>query len=167
MTYEDILRIFTKSDPDDWNVITCWGAGSGPSYLTRQYAGDGQELGFMDDHGMRASYKPDIAIGLAWGMQSHDTYHADWVSMFKSASSSIADLFYNGMLVAREHYVVVDDGGGFLPRPDAASEDGRVVPTVRYDFIRLLDNLELRTSEFDRYFGQAGLSVAQRYSREW
>jgi hypothetical protein len=110
-----------------------------------------------ETHGMRAAYRPDISIGIAWGYPSNPNWREPWVETFsdQSASSDFADFFYNGMLVAREVYIVVDGGRAYIPLP----RRDLTITQWQYDFFRVLDGLE-RESDFDRYLEQAGIRVA-------
>jgi hypothetical protein len=161
---DELLETVVNSDADEWNVIYCWGAGSGPSYRGRP-AHEVEEMrdedGRFDVHGMTAAYKQDVSVTLAWGLTSRAEFHADWAKVFpeKVASSCFADLFYNGALVHRQLYVVVDDGRSYLPLPNQVG--GTEVDRFDYDFVRLVDHLEiLKISEYEGYFERSGLTVA-------
>jgi hypothetical protein len=106
---------------------------------------------------MRASYRPDISIGLAWCWLSNPEWHEDWIDHFddKTASSHFVDFLYNGMLVDREVYIVVDGGRAYLPLPREMK-----ITQWQYDFFRLLDSLE-HASDFERYVKQAGFTVIE------
>ena len=165
MTLDELREIVVNSEVDDWNVMYCWGAHSGPSYRGRP-SHEVQEMGDdsmrFDVHGMTAAYRPDVSITLAWGITSLEDFETDWarsVSMNHTVTSNFADLFYNGALVNRELYVVVDEGRAFLPLPKKVG--GTEVNRWDYNFVRLLDTLEVaKISEYDGYFRRAGLTVA-------
>ena len=93
MTYDELLATIVGSDAGDWNVIYCWGAGSGPSYHGHpphmvEEARD--EPMTSTEHGMTAAFRPDISITLAWGITSRDKFQTDWATGFpdKEASSN-------------------------------------------------------------------------------
>jgi hypothetical protein len=160
---DELRRLMTDSNRGDWNVISCFGM---PSFLPWSPEGD------FNEHHTRAAYRPNVSIGLAWGITDNENYQADWVQEFEKplnrpAPSFIADIFYNGMLVARELLVLVDAGRCYLPIP----RKGMQVNHWDHDFAKLLDDLQLAhgvggglgdpsRSEFKDYFRRAGLSIA-------
>lgn len=107
------------------------------------------------------------------GHKQNENFQADWVQSLdeplkRPASSFIADILYNGMLVARELLVRVDGGHCYLPLPGIG--DAMRVSKWDHNFAKLLDELSLEhgvgggvgdpsRSEFDSYFRRAGLSV--------
>jgi hypothetical protein len=159
---EELRRIIAESDRGDWNIISCFGQ---PSFLP--WSPDGE----FNEHHARASYRPDLSIGLAWGVRVNENFQEVWTQKFsdKKAHSCLADLFYNGMLVDREYYVVVDGGRACLPLP--SDREKLIVSRWNYDFVKLLDEFgyysgvsggigDRSPSEFNRYFQQAGFTVA-------
>jgi hypothetical protein len=85
-----------------------------------------------------------------------------------SAHSGVADVLYNGMLVDRQYYVVVDEGRASLPIP--RGRETMRVPGWHRDLVKLLDEFDFYSgvrggigdrnpSEFDDYFRRAGLSA--------
>lgn len=173
MTLDELLDTCRHSSEDDWNLMHCWGGRSGPSYLD-QFLWSGS----LDDnlehyaHGMRASYKPNLAIGIAWGLEiqpGRNRYEADWATNFpdSEASGHFLDFFYQGMFINREVWVSVDGGRCMLPAPRRILDDaeGPAPKTVgfsisgwQYDFFRTVDALE-KHSDFDTYVKQAGFEV--------
>jgi hypothetical protein len=163
MTFDELLDTITFSSPEDWHVITCWGSGSGPSYKNRvtfyeTYEGEDNIL-HSDSHATGAVYKANIALTLAFGLEISKEFDEEWIRKFPNpqASVDIADVFYNNALVFRTVYVVVDGGRTFLPMP--AYANGPSVPTRYRAFVRLLDCLSGKLSQFDNYFTRAGLQV--------
>jgi hypothetical protein len=163
MGLDELRRIVAESDRGDWNVISCFGF---PSYLPWSPDGD------FNEHLARAAYRPDISIGLAWGIRDNENFRTDWAQSFANdqAESFLADILYNGMLVSREILVVVDGGRTYLPLPRRPGE--LVVDRWDRDFARLLDQLQLEhgvgggigdpsRSDFDSYFRRAGFTVGE------
>src|SRR5215212_9398292 len=98
MGLDELRRLLIQSDRGDWNVISCFGA---PSFLPWSPDGD------FNEHHTRAAYRPNISIGLAWGIVDNENFHADRVQEFdepleRHAPSLFADVLYNGMLVLRQ-----------------------------------------------------------------
>lgn len=165
MTLDELLSTCASSEQADWNVITCWGAGMGPAYLDEfiPMESQGEYQLRHNAHSMRASYKPDISIGIGWGLSPGDAFpdsqdepERKWSTSFPDTSVGISflDLLYCGALVHRERFATVDGGRCYLPWP---SHD-LTVTQVSHDLIRMLDQLE-KQSEFDRYFGQAKFKI--------
>jgi hypothetical protein len=151
MTLEDIRNICAKSEPEDWARIDF------PLYAGEiAYYAEAPEGKYAHDG--RAIYKPDIAISILSGHTFQDNYQADWLEDFadKSATGNLADIAYNGVVVDRVHYVVVDGGRSILPSPLM----GRLtVPGWNDAIVRLLHALYNSPEPYDRYFETAGLSV--------
>lgn len=165
MTLEEILNICAGSSVDDWEAITCWGARSGPSYLDQFIPGefDGEYQLRHVEHSIRACYRPEASIGVAWGLSPQagfpdeaERYKAPWSEAFADpyVTNHLIDTLYNGALVFRERYVSVDGGRCMLPGPNA---EGYVTKRAQ-DLLRTLDAIE-KVSEFDRYFDQSGFKV--------
>jgi hypothetical protein len=131
--YEELRRLISESERADWNVVSCFGA---PSFLPWSPEGE------FSEHLARASYRPDISIGLAWGIRDNDDYKEDWANSFANehAESFLADILFNGMLVGREYLVCVDGGRTYLPRPYDLEQ--LLVRRWDHDFARLLDTLQ-------------------------
>lgn len=168
MGLEELRRLIAESDRSDWNVISCLNT---PSYLSWNPVEMNKHPGAYNEHLARAAYRPDVAIGLAWGITDNDDYREEWAQSFpnKHAERFIADILYNGMLVSREYVVLVDGGKGYLPRP--YDHEQLLVSAWDHAFVRLLDELALAhgvgggvgdhpRSEYDDYFRRAGFKVA-------
>lgn len=138
MTFKDLLLTITKSSPSDWNVVH-----------------DVKEM--IGGHFSIATYKPDLSISMAWGIEYRDRFDEPWTSNFsdKNASGDYLDLFYMGTLVDRTVLIFVDGGRAALPMPTTAED--LTVSSGYAALARLVDNLQTRVSQFDRYFKQAGL----------
>lgn len=165
MRLSELLNTCARSSPDDWNLITCWGARAGPSYLDQfmpgEYGGEFQVR--HNEHSMRASYKPDVSVGIAWGLDPDNVFPEDrrtfkeaWSEAFADSSWTyhLADFFFCGNLVQREPFLAVDGGRCYLPAPH---HDLTVTEWER-DFFRVLDALE-KHSDYDDYFGRAGFKI--------
>lgn len=167
MGLEELRQIIGESDRGDWNIISCLDV---PSYLS--WGPNAFPEPEYNEHLARAAYRPNISLGLAWGIQQLENFQADWVQeldepLKRPAPLFIADILFNGMLVAREHLVLVDGGRCYLPIPHIGTMR---VSRWDHDFAKLLDALGLEhgvgggvgdpsRSEFDDYFRRAGLEV--------
>lgn len=173
MTLDEILKIITNSDPNDWSEIGCWGYGSGPSYkdhftFYEVYNGEPNVLK-ADSHSTVNVYKKDLSITMANGLVSNDDFREDWANQFPDpkAYTQIVDVFFNNALVFRETYLIVDGGRCKLPIPSYGLEQQLVVAKGYYDFIKFLELLSSRstsTKNFDYYFGQTGIQII---NEEW
>ncbi len=162
MKLEDILASCAKSKPEAWKVIPCGGGGSGPSFLEEWGSDADGEPTLVGSHTMRAAYRPDVSIALAWGLTAHEEFEEAWTATFERgpASSCFIDFFYNGALVERGLYVSVDGGRCKLPIPqrDLAAEPGLWITRWQHDFFALLNALE-GVNDFDLYLRDAGFEV--------
>jgi len=165
MTLDDLHRICVGSEPDDWRVID-----RGPQLLlpeAHSWINDdtGQHEQF-ESHLYRAAYKPNLSIGLAWGMPYLDRFEAPWANRFPnpSASSHLLDILYNGMLVDRHPRIYVDGSRAGLPLPEMEHiDDNATVTNLRitrwqYRFFALIDQLEGK-AEFQRYVEWATFEI--------
>jgi hypothetical protein len=164
MKLEEILASCAKSKPDAWKVIPCGAPGSGPSFLDEwSLAADGEPV-LVGSHGMRAAYRPDVSIALAWGLTAHEEFEDTWTRTFAHgpASARFVDFFYNGALVERGLYVAVDGGRCKLPIPQrdlaGTRRPGLWVTRWQHDFFALLNALE-GVTDFDLYLRDAGFEV--------
>ena len=164
MEFEKLMSIIENSSVDEWNVITCWGFGSGPSYKSKfdfYEVRDGIKSGTLveESHGMYACYRPDVSISLAFGLLINDDFKEEWANAFpdKSASSHYVDIFFNNNLVERISYVNVDGGRAKLPIPKSINDLS--VKKREYLIIKLIDNFESSERNFESYFNRANLRL--------
>ncbi len=161
MRLDDLLETIINSKRSDWTHIPCWGAFSGPSYRDSfsfygVYEGQKQVLHHNSQPNV-AIYIPDIAITMAFGLDSNPNFKEPWIERFTNseASSSLVDVFHNGVFVFRSTYVNVDGGKAKLPMPKL---DTLEVPDEHRRFVKLLDFLE-GGSQFAHCFNEAGFMV--------
>jgi hypothetical protein len=173
MTLKEVLDTIISSTETDWWTEACWGATSGPSYRDQlDWATSGESnIVKVNSHSNVGTYKANVAITIAWGLEYLDNFQEDWANKFPdpSASGRFLDVFYNGALVFRGRYVSVDCGRAILPIPDQEWDDKQkkvvklTVPERKRRLIQLLDSLR-NHSEFDSYFRRAGFTVSDE---EW
>ncbi len=177
MELSQLFTICGASSPDDWNVV------HGPTFVTgfvqiwNGPASDqsGYELHPLE-HEARAAFKPDLAIGIAWGMHTdaltgigteRRTFNEEWATSFPDpeATQHFVDFFFEGALVARERYVHVDSRCD-LPMPkrkiegegaDAKIVELSITPWQR-DFFRVLNALQTSVN-YDSYISRAGFEI--------
>ena len=163
MTLDQLLKAIISSSKDSWHTITCWGTGSGPSYRSQlEERGNpdgatGSDHLVASSHRVVASYKPDLAISMAFGITANTNFQEEWANIFHNpkASTHHGDVFFNGALVYRDSYVLVDGGKAKLPMPKRRM----LVPKGYYYFVRLLDNLGGYASRYESYFNKSDLQV--------
>jgi hypothetical protein len=168
MNLREYLATVARSVRSDWTVHTCWGKGSGPSYL--------QEIGVWNDgggdfknievnaHGMRASYNDDLNIWIAWGYTANPDFREEWANRFPdpNASSSYVDFFFGANLVFRDLYVTVDGGRCSVPLPkrDFDKHEKRVTriyaSSERINFFRILNQME-SSIDYDKCIDMCGI----------
>ena len=170
MNYNEFREAIHNSSSDDWNIIDCGDSGLGPSYheetsaylqsmISEIRSGERPKGWPKRYHPRVAAYKPNLSITLAWGLRlEEEPFEEEWLKKFSKerAFLNCVDLFYNNALVERVPYVTVDGSRGSLPKP--------MFPTLNVsqqdsDLIRVVDFLSFQSSEYDRYFAQAGLKI--------
>ncbi len=159
MTLNELFTAILSSSVDDWHFIACGGPGAGPSYRGRFSfdVREGARLSVEEaSHHAVAVYRSDLSITMAWGLDCVKDFHEKWATAFPDsrASSHHVDVFYNGALVCRSLYVLVDGGRTKLPKPSLSPEI-LDVPVDYVRFVHLLNRLEGQIDE--DYFQRAGL----------
>jgi hypothetical protein len=165
------LSLVIGSNPDDWHAVE-----GGHTYLDAFSAEtsfvDDQEsrwLGHSQHHG-RAVFKPDISIGMAWGMprdRDGQRFFEDWIARFadETAYAAWLDLLYHGQPVHRYLYIVVDGGRCKIPLPEQTFSGDLNPHEVRrwigYDAYRLFSVLNALDSshDYEAYLDRSGLDV--------
>jgi hypothetical protein len=167
MTFDEIARILERSIPDDWYMVPSvsgWDSFVWTMTIVTRYPDKDQEVE-LEGHHSRAVYRPDVGLGLAWGLTSQDEFSEPWTEVFpdKQASVEYIDVLWNGMLVDRFPQVVVDGGRSSLPLPDRQLVDGTPVGYCLrkrdHRLGRLVAGIEGRTrlKTFDEYVRRSGL----------
>jgi hypothetical protein len=172
MSFEEYFRVVTNSTRSDWNVILCWGSGSGPSYRDQLIVWTSGQSDFRNlevkSHSLVAVYKPDLTISMAFGLESNDEFVEPWANRFPdpNASSHYIDFFFGSNLIHRGLYVSVDGGRADLPlpRPHYSKIDHkleRVTITTKQDsFFRLFNQFEAQ-KDYDSYRERAGFEIEE------
>lgn len=173
MKLNELLNIILESAPEQWNIISCWGYGSGPSYkdhleFYEAYNGQDNVLN-VNSHSNICVFKDDIDITMAYGLVSNEDFKAEWANQFTdpSAYSNFIDIFYRGSLVFRETYLVVDGGRCELPIPSYGENGQLIVSKDYYNFIKLFEmiaNGSSNDNNFKRYFNETGIEIIDE---EW
>lgn len=178
MKFDDLRAMIQSSTPADWNGIHCWGSGAGPAYRVDWDKGNrGKEWElYFREHSHVAAYKPDLGLSLAWGMPAtfdeDREMKPDWIENFPlvdGVSYYLIDTFWNGAVVDRGYYAVVD-AEAYVPLPSAVfgRDDNDGNPTLehyevnRYDvaLARIANNLaNHRDEDFDRVLSRTGFVV--------
>lgn len=170
MKLDELLNRILESEPEQWNRISCWGYGSGPSYkdkLDFYEVYNGQEnVLHLESHSDLCILKEDIDITMAYGISSNEDFKAEWANKFQdpSANSKILDIFYRGSLVFRETYLVVDGGRCELPIPSYGENQELIVARGYYNFIKLFEKIangSTNDNNFDYYFNQTGIKIVE------
>ena len=173
MKLNELLKTILKSTPNQWNKISCWGYGSGPSFkdhFTFYEVLKGQENVLnVASHSNLCVFKEDIDITMAYGLSSNDDFKAEWTNNFPNpkAYSNVIDIFYRNSLVYRETYLVVDGGRCELPIPSYGDNSELVVSKDYCDFIKLFEKISIGSDNddnFNYYFGQTGIKIS---NEEW
>jgi hypothetical protein len=162
MRLNELIERVAQSEPKDWHAIH-----GHPTYrdnLEGVRSGAQHWIEIHSHHSV-ATFVPDASITMAWGLQVIDDFKEPWANTFSDphASSANVDVFYNGALVYRALYILVDGARCYLPLPDQRQQPGGV-PELYARFIKLLDRIAGQ-DQFDEYFQRAGL--ARMPERPW
>lgn len=172
MKLQDLRGLVRRSSRADWHKITCWGAGSGPSYRDRLTSGtiNGDVIEY-ESHGNVAIFMPDIDISIAWGLDRDPDdrdLSFEWDGVFPDPKTTVqfADIFYRSSLVDREYLAAVDGGRALLPIGQTRFAEGSphhgkdmrfevVTSEWQVDLARLVHSFE-HMDDFDSYLNRAG-----------
>lgn len=168
MTLTNLIDAFIESSVDDWQQISTWGHGSGPSYrnqfqFSEVYNGS-ENVIHHREHSNVASYKRDLSITIAWGLSMSDEDNVidrPWARNNPNpdpGKGHYLDFFYNNALVFRTSYCSVDGGNCEIPFPTYDMEQNVSVPQKYHDVIKKFNEL-VRTSFFDAYFTSTGITI--------
>ena len=163
MRLDDLMDTILRSAPTDWHAIHGF-----PTYrdtLSGASDGEGHHWIEIESHHSVATFIPDASITMAWGISVVDDFKEPWANKFpdQHASSALADVFYNGALVYRTFYILVDGAQCKLPLPDSREMPGGVSESYGR-FVHLLNRVD-GNDEFESYFERAGL--ARMPGRPW
>lgn len=176
MTLDELRRTIFDSEPEQWHDISCWGGGgsTGPAYLDQlspvTVYDDGQPSHRLEvrSHTTRATYRPDISIGLAWGLSDPEDQRKFAWNKFPDAEEcypTLVDLLWNGSLVDRHVGLVVDGGRVTIPFPKVdydSSDPANPVATEWFDgdqvkLFCLVHTIPGTGYDFDDYVARTGL----------
>jgi hypothetical protein len=113
----EMRSIIRASTVDHWEVTLI-----GPTYLNAFGTVSDQSGTWLEhkEHVHRAVYRPDVSLGLAWGMDVYSDdlpIHAPWSDRFSDPTIHLQyiDVLWNGMLIDRREIAKVDGHRGTLP----------------------------------------------------
>jgi hypothetical protein len=174
MKLDDIRQIIAGSTAADWQEI------SGSRlfiYAFGEVVSADEHRVTVDYHHSLAVYREDVSLRLAWGLEEERDLEFDRVHFpYSQTRRAYADAFWQGALVARWTYLIVDGGRCYLPEiepvyegKDEDPEDsskwhlrGYQAYTGDIAMARLLNDLVGRPEEgaFERYMEQASIAEA-------
>ena len=150
MRLNELLQVIRESNNEDWNVIES-------NTLLSHITTDNDNRVYADYHTNRASYIPDVSIGLAGGLNGNSDQHA---------SSHFLDILYNGMLVHRVVYVLIDGGRSYMPLPHREmNENGKTIDWYitdeEYNFFKLFNSIQSFDTQYESYLRSSRIEVRQ------
>ncbi len=113
MTLNDLIQKICTSTSNDWYSIDT----NGPLFKHR-IKENGQSYN-IDQHNEYASFRLDLSITLAWDLVENENFVEPYANNNPDSHSKSMwlDVFYNGALVFRQMYILVDGGRAYLPTP--------------------------------------------------
>lgn len=156
MRLQDVLGTVAGSAVEDWAILFR------PTFRYRVSGvpepGGSRDRLEVDEHRIAFSYKPDIAITMAYGLVEEGAYQLPPGHRFaqENARTLYVDIFLEGRLVFRETVVSVDRHRGLLPMPRDWNPPIQI-PVAQYSLVRLLHALAGPPTDFEEYFTNAGM----------
>jgi hypothetical protein len=142
MTLDELLRTCANSASEDWNVL---------------HLAD-------DAPAMYAAYRPDLSIGLRWGIPDPAPYWETWLAFLETGEEGIprsaVEFVYHGAPVERVTYLSVDGYRAEFPIPRLSENDDWVITRWQFDFFGMFNGLERGASEFETFIERARFVVA-------
>ncbi|MEQ8394109.1 hypothetical protein [Thalassobaculum sp.] len=163
MNLRDLLETIAGSAVEDWTILFR------PTFRHRivEIAGaeGSRDRLDSDEHLVAFSYKPDLALSMAYGMVEQGSYVLPDGHPFaqENARTRYLDIFIEGRLSFREIVVSVDRNRCLLPMPRDWNAPVSI-PTTQYSLVRLIHALAGPPTDYDAYFEQAGM---QRVDASW
>lgn len=169
MTLDELIDAFIASSPNDWNVTHCWGHNSGPSYRDKlqfhEVYNSSPNVLTHSAHGMTASFKPDLSVTIAWGMDNEVTAEEkvrdEWTQNFpdrSGASLHYLDFFFCSALVLRVDYASVDGGRYYFPIPSRNQPSGWKTEQRYAEVMKKLNEI-VGHSNFDLQLSISGITI--------
>jgi hypothetical protein len=172
MRLEELQQTILGSSPADWHPVDAGGPTLLDAFSQAKRWDGGVEVNWLEHtyHHTRVVYKPNVEIGMAWGMPRDldDTpFHEDWVEHFpdERATAAWLDLLHGGEPVDRRLYVVVDGGRCKIPLPGQifardlqSREVRRFISNEEYRLLKLVNELD-NGYDYEGYLDRTGLDV--------
>ncbi|MCR9070627.1 MAG: hypothetical protein NXI18_02820 [Alphaproteobacteria bacterium] len=156
MQLRELLATVAASKVGDWQIIF-------RPTLRHRFTGvtaaaGGRDQVLVDEHAVTFSYRPDIAITMAFGLIDQAAYDLPTDHPFarENARTLFLDIFHEGRLAHRETVVNVDRQRCLLPMP-TSWEVPVLVPTAQFSLIRLVHALAGPPTDYDSYFKESGM----------
>lgn len=152
MDFPTYIEVIARSAPADWNVE------EGPLFLVHNGT-------TKSTHTFMMAYRKNLAITMAFGLVHQDGLQEAWTAGFpdKRASLRHLDCFYNGALVYREPFAVVDGDQCVLPVPNPGPTEPYEVPKRKRDVARLVHQITNPMRDFDDYFAYAKMRTIDEH----
>lgn len=115
----------------------------------------------LDEHLARFTYRPDISIGLAYGLIEDGDFRVPGKGFLSTvnARTELLDCFHHGQLLHREPLLRADRRRLLLPMPVDWHETPMRVPRTLYTLVRLVHALAGPLTDFDANLERAGMTV--------
>lgn len=186
MKLQDIRILVQNSTPEDWHRINTSGS-DGPSFHNRIRGeiinGDPNRLEvYADTHDYLFVNKNDVRLSIESGMNTEDDPTQQYKQVYSWVHKSwdeethgkfLIDIFWEGNLVDRIYYTIVDGARAMLPMPYyllvnfLELGDQPYVEPYDVNIVSLVHTLEDGDkAEFEHCFDQAGFITRERNDEE-
>ena len=163
MNLRDLLETVAGSSVQDWTILFR------PTFkhrIVETLKDDGSRDRLQsDEHLVAFSYRPDLAISMAYGLVEQGAYTLPSVNPFaaENARTRYLDIFLEGRLTYRETVVAVDRHRCLLPMPRDWNPP-IAIPAMQYSLVRLIHDVAGPPTDYDEYFEKAGM---KRWEMPW
>lgn len=155
MRFDDVMHILANSTPEEWHYVPCH-SGEGSAYVDQwQLVNEGSDNWFAEhkNHPHRATYKGDVNLTIAYGMELRSNASYTWLEegfpsvirdQVQVADYEAIDIFWAGSLIERRHYFALSSESVKIPAFQHDFSEDRVgtVTEAEVSFLETVDALE-------------------------
>jgi|GEM_PF-726956 len=161
MQLREILATVAASKAGDWEILF---RPTMRHRFTEVMNDEGKrEKLLVDEHLVAFSYRPDIAVTMAYGLVDQAAFELPAGHPFaqENARTLLLDIFHDGQLIHRETLVSVDRQRCLLPLP-SGWEPPINIATAQFSLVRLVHALAGPPTDYESYFKESGMVRSDR-----
>jgi hypothetical protein len=167
---QEIKKLVTDSEPNEWNRLTGWGSGAAPVSpalldISRTAEHGEVEAWHLRNYSDLLVNENDVALSIAYGLDAHPDDESnkrtfDWATKRDwNVELRIADVRWQGVPVDRIYYWVIDNTYACPVGSREEADSPLVVSTYKMAVADAINDAHGAASQHDYYFGTTGQIV--------